>query len=90
MGQSVRLGEARFDGRNGELAHREGAAIAEDDVDVDPVGPHRVDVDVVLCDRGALPRGELAVPFVEETLAQPDRLAHDPARLAAALVDLVG
>lgn len=57
---------------------------------VDAVRAHGVDVDVVLCDRGALPKGEINLPCVEATLAEPDRLAHDPVRLAAALFDLVG
>jgi uncharacterized cofD-like protein len=51
---------------------------------------HGLDVDVVLCHSGALPLGSLGVPHVERALARPDGLAHDPVRLAAALVDLVG
>lgn len=57
---------------------------------VEAVRSHGVHVDVVLCDPGALAVGQLSVPSVERTLAQPDRLAHDPVRLAAALADLVG
>ena len=51
---------------------------------------HGLEVDVVLCHPGALPLGDLAVPCVERPVARDDRLAHDPARLAAALADLVG
>ena len=51
---------------------------------------HGLDVDVVLCQPGALPTGELDVPCVERDVARADGLAHDPVRLAAALADLVG
>ena len=51
---------------------------------------HGLEVDAVLCHRGALPAGDLAVPCVERDVARDDGLAHDPARLAAALADLVG
>ncbi len=51
---------------------------------------HGLEVDVVLCHPGALPLGDLNVPCVERPVARDDRLAHDPARLAAALADLVG
>jgi uncharacterized cofD-like protein len=57
---------------------------------VEAVRSHGVEVDVVLCDPAALPVGHLTVPSVERALAEPDRLAHDPVRLAAALADLVG
>ena len=51
---------------------------------------HGVDVDVVLCHPGALPAGAVGVRCVERPVARPDRLAHDPEQLAAALADLVG
>ena len=51
---------------------------------------HGLEVDVVLCHPAALPRGEVDVPCVERPVARDDGLAHDPVRLAAALVDLVG
>ena len=57
---------------------------------VDAVRAHGVDVDVVLCHPGALPRGSLDVPCVERPLARTGGLAHDPVQLAAALSDLVG
>ena len=51
---------------------------------------HGLEVDVVVCQPGALPIGELDVPYVARRVARDDELAHDPARLAAALADLVG
>lgn len=57
---------------------------------VDALVAHGVDVDVVVCDPAQLPVGGLSVPAVERSLARPDGLGHDPARLAAALADLVG
>jgi uncharacterized cofD-like protein len=57
---------------------------------VDALREHGVDVDVVLCHPGALPKGSLDVPCVERPVARADGLAHDPRQLAAALADLVG
>lgn len=57
---------------------------------VDALRNHGLDVDVVLCHPGALPRGPLTVPCVDRPVALDDGSAHDPARLAAALSDLVG
>jgi uncharacterized cofD-like protein len=57
---------------------------------VDALAAHGLDVDVVLCHPGALPRGALTVACVERPVAKPDLRAHDPLRLAAALSDLVG
>ena len=51
---------------------------------------HGLEIDVVLCHPGSLPRGDVEVPCVEVPVAHDDRLAHDPVRLAAALSDLVG
>jgi len=51
---------------------------------------HGLEVDVVLCHPNALPKGDLDVPCVDRAIARDDGLAHDPARLAAALADLVG
>jgi uncharacterized cofD-like protein len=51
---------------------------------------HGVRVDRVVCDASALPLGELDVPVVDLPLARPNGLAHDPARLASALTDLLG
>ncbi|HEX5946658.1 MAG TPA: uridine diphosphate-N-acetylglucosamine-binding protein YvcK [Acidimicrobiales bacterium] len=52
---------------------------------------HDVEPDVVLAQRGALPRGDLAdVEVVEADLVRPNGLAHDPALLAEALASLVG
>lgn len=57
---------------------------------VDALCAHGLEVDVVLCHPGALPRGLTHVPCVERPVANADKTAHDPARLAAALFDLVG
>ena len=57
---------------------------------VDALRAHGLEVDVVLCQPGALPVGSPGVEWVERPIAQPDGSAHDPVGLAAALVDLVG
>ncbi|MGH9183522.1 MAG: gluconeogenesis factor YvcK family protein [Acidimicrobiales bacterium] len=51
---------------------------------------HGVRADVVLRHAGSLPLGEVDLPVVERSVADDDGVAHDPARLADALVDLVG
>lgn len=51
---------------------------------------HGVDPDVVLCDTSGLPLGQPDRPWVDLPLARPSGLAHDPARLAAALAGLLG
>jgi uncharacterized cofD-like protein len=52
---------------------------------------HGIEPDVVLAQRGALPRGDidLDVEVVETDLVRPNGLAHDPALLGAALARLV-
>ena len=57
---------------------------------VDALQLHGVGVDVVLYHPGALPLGQLDVRGVGRSVARPDGLAHDPAKLALALADLVG
>jgi uncharacterized cofD-like protein len=51
---------------------------------------HGLEVDVVLCQSGALSLGALTVPHVEADVASDDGLTHDPRRLASALSGLVG
>lgn len=51
---------------------------------------HGVDPDVILCDTSTLPLGQPVRPFLDLSLAGPSGLAHDPAKLAAALADLAG
>jgi uncharacterized cofD-like protein len=51
---------------------------------------HGVQVDMVLADTATILLGDLKVPVVETALAKQNGLAHDPARLAAALAGLVG
>jgi 2-phospho-L-lactate transferase/gluconeogenesis factor (CofD/UPF0052 family) len=46
---------------------------------------HGVEPDVVLVQRGALPRGEPHAEIVEADVVRPHGLAHDPAKLAEAL-----
>ncbi len=57
---------------------------------VDALRAHGLDVDVVLYDPGALPLGRLDARGVGRPVARSDGLAHDPAKLAVALADLVG
>lgn len=52
---------------------------------------HGIDVDVVVADTAAIALGALSKPVVETVLTRTDGgYGHDPARLAAALVGLVG
>ncbi|MGH9079276.1 MAG: gluconeogenesis factor YvcK family protein [Acidimicrobiales bacterium] len=51
---------------------------------------HGVAVDVVLCDLARMTIGRPGVPVVERNLGRPNGLAHDPAKLASALSDLLG
>jgi uncharacterized cofD-like protein len=50
---------------------------------------HGIEPDVVLAQKGALPLGEVDVEVVETDVARPHGLAHDPAKLAAALAHLL-
>lgn len=51
---------------------------------------HGVTVDIVVCDPSGLPMGKPTVPVVATDLARPHGLAHDPGKLASALLDLLG
>ncbi|MBV8691683.1 MAG: hypothetical protein JOY57_08510, partial [Actinobacteria bacterium] len=51
---------------------------------------HGLHPDVVLRDPAALPLGDLDVDWVDAPLAAADGVGHDPARLAAALMKLIG
>ena len=51
---------------------------------------HGVVVDRVVCDSAAMPIGQTPVPVIDIALARPNGLAHDPARLAQTLSDLLG
>ncbi len=51
---------------------------------------HGVSVDVALCDPSGMAVGRPGVPVVERSLTRPNGLAHDPAKLASALSDLLG
>lgn len=50
---------------------------------------HGVEPDVALGDPDGLSAGDVPVTWVERPLARPDGLAHDPARLAKALQELL-
>ena len=50
---------------------------------------HGVVPDVVIGDPDGLPPGDAPVRWVERAVARPDGLAHDPARLAIALQELI-
>jgi uncharacterized cofD-like protein len=50
---------------------------------------HGLAVDVVLCQEGALPKGDLGVPCVDADIGLPDLTAHDPVTLGEALARLV-
>ena len=51
---------------------------------------HGIHPDVAVVATGGLPLGELGLAIVEADVARPDRMAHDPDRLGAALATLVG
>lgn len=51
---------------------------------------HGIVVDQVLCDSTAMEVGPCPVPVVDARLARPNGRAHDPAKLASALSDLLG
>jgi len=44
----------------------------------------------VICDSAGMAIGQTPVPVVDVPLARPNGLAHDPARLAQTLSDLLG
>ena len=51
---------------------------------------HGVEIDRVVCDSTAIAVGTSPVPVLDVPLARPNGLAHDPARLAQTLSDLLG
>ncbi len=57
---------------------------------VDALASHGLEIDVVLCHAGAMPKGEVRAKCVEWEVARGDGLAHDPLLLAPALHSLVG
>ena len=57
---------------------------------VDALVAHGLIVDAVVHDPRGLPLGDLGVRLVEAEVASDSGRGHDPARLAAALADLVG
>jgi uncharacterized cofD-like protein len=57
---------------------------------VDALLAHGVAVDRVVCDSSAIDVGHPVLPVVDVPLARPNGLAHDPAKLAQTLSDLLG
>ena len=57
---------------------------------VDALLAHGVTIDRVVCDSTGIAVGEPPLPVLDVPLARPNGLAHDPARLAQTLVDLLG
>ncbi|HEY5097707.1 MAG TPA: uridine diphosphate-N-acetylglucosamine-binding protein YvcK [Acidimicrobiales bacterium] len=57
---------------------------------VEALVAHGVDVDVTVCDTSFLALGDPRVPVVDVALARPNGMAHDPAKLALTLSDLLG
>lgn len=57
---------------------------------VEALVAHGVDVDVTVCDTSFLALGDPRVPVVDVALARPNGMAHDPAKLASTLSDLLG
>ncbi len=57
---------------------------------VDALVAHGIHVDVVVCDTAAISLGDTRLRLVDRALARPNGMAHDPAKLASALSDLLG
>jgi uncharacterized cofD-like protein len=57
---------------------------------VEALVAHGVDVDVTVCDTSGLALGHPRVRVVDRPLARANGMAHDPARLASTLADLLG
>jgi uncharacterized cofD-like protein len=51
---------------------------------------HGVDADVAIYDPSGLALGDPGIPIIEASLCRPNGLAHDPAKLAKVLSNLVG
>jgi hypothetical protein len=47
-------------------------------------------VDVAVCDTDGLPLGDPRIQLIDTRLARANGLAHDPAKLASVLEDLLG
>jgi uncharacterized cofD-like protein len=56
---------------------------------VDALRRHNIEPDVVLAQRGALPRGDVGAEVVEADVVRPHGMAHDAAKLGDALRTLV-
>jgi uncharacterized cofD-like protein len=57
---------------------------------VEALVAHGVEVDVAVCDSDGLPLGDPQIEVIDTRLARANGLAHDPAKLASVLVDLLG
>jgi uncharacterized cofD-like protein len=69
-----------------ELAETRGYDVA---AHVEALRRHGIEPDVVLAQRGALPRGDVGVEVVEAEVVRANGLAHDPLLLGPALARLV-
>jgi uncharacterized cofD-like protein len=69
-----------------ELAETRGYDVA---AHVEALRRHGIEPDVVLAQRGALPRGDVGVDVVEAEVVRANGLAHDPLLLGPALARLV-
>ncbi len=57
---------------------------------VDALVAHGIRVETVVCDSAGIALGHTRLPTVDTPLARPNGRAHDPAKLASTLVDLLG
>ncbi|MGD0393560.1 MAG: uridine diphosphate-N-acetylglucosamine-binding protein YvcK [Acidimicrobiales bacterium] len=57
---------------------------------IEALAVHGISVDIAVCDTSGLPPGTPLVELVDTPLARPSGLAHDPAKLASVLSDLLG
>ncbi len=57
---------------------------------IEALAVHGIAVDIAVCDTSGLPPGTPRVELVDTPLARPSGLAHDPAKLASVLSDLLG
>jgi uncharacterized cofD-like protein len=57
---------------------------------VEALVAHGVEVDVAVCDTDGLPLGDPRIQIIDTRLARANGMAHDPAKLASVLADLLG
>lgn len=57
---------------------------------VEALQAHGISVDLVVCDTSAIALGHPPIPVVDRPLGRPNGMAHESAKLASALSDLLG